>query len=95
MDITAHNGNNFREIYLIECFFVLQSHTNPSWIFLNAEIKDVSRCTEHVFFFYRKPATTKFRNFNDEIEQDWAPSIIDFGDKFYSMCSKTANFKNK
>jgi len=42
-----------------------------------------------------KPATTKFRNFNDEIKHDWAPAINDFDDKFYSMCSKTANFKNK
>lgn len=42
-----------------------------------------------------KPATTIFRNFNNEIKHDWVPAINDFDDKFYSMCSKTANFKNK
>ena len=47
------------------------------------------------FFFHRKPVTTKFRNFNDEIKHDLAHAINYFGYKFYSMCSKTANFKNK
>ncbi len=47
------------------------------------------------FFYHRKPATTKFRNFNDEIKQDCARAIDDFSDEFYSMYTKKANFKNK